>query len=229
MKTSFAKYYFFSFCLWSFLILGHETQAASFTVKKVKGKQAVIEYTGPSMENGRTYKFSTPNESSNSTTNSRDRFLIIRELILSSLSSSTSGTSGGTINQFSILMGYGWNKENFEFAPLFGFETLDAGAGANTTFTLGVLADYNFKPNIPEYFSLFGGSLEATYEKTNGSSAASSPSTTQAFLSGFWKWFLFENSICLRMDMGYLYSKRSATTETTTSGFYGKGSLVIYF
>ncbi len=228
MKTSFMKYDFFLFCLWSFLILGHNAKAASFTVKKVKGKQAVIEYSGPSVENGRTYKFSAQNEATNSA-GSRDRFLIIRELTLSSLSSTTSGTSGGTINQFSILMGYGWNKENFEFAPLFGFRILDAGAGANTTFTLGALADYNFRSNIAEYFSLFGGSIEATYEKTNGNSAASSPSTTQAFLSGFWKWFLFENSICLRIDTGYLYSKKSSTTETTTSGIYSRGSFVVYF
>ena len=228
MKTSFVKHYFFLFCLCNFLFLGQDIQAASFTVKKVKGKQAVVEYAGPTLENGRTYKFSAQSESSNSS-NSRDRFLILKELTLSSLSSSTSGTSGGTTTQFSILMGYGWNKERFEFAPLFGFKTLDAGSGANTTFTLGAMIDYNFKPNIAEFFSIFGGSLEATYEKTNGSSAATSPSTTQAFLSGFWKWFLFENSICLRMDAGYLYLKKSLITETTMSGIYGRGSFVVYF
>jgi hypothetical protein len=198
-------------------------------VKKVKGKQAVIEYNGPAIENGRTYKFAMPNESSTSTGDNRDRFLMIRELTLSNLSSTIAGTSAGKSSRFSILLGYGWNKESYEFAPLFGFESIDTGTGATTIFTLGALVDYNFKANMSPYYSIFGTGLEGLYEKTNGNNGSASPSTTQAFLSLFWKWFLFENSICLRMDMGFLYSKTSSTTETTSSGLFGRGSFVVYF
>ncbi len=209
------------------LIVTQKLMAASFTTKKVKGRQALIEYTGPLLENGQTYKIARGEESSGN--NNRGNFAILREISFSNLGTSTSGVSGGRASRLTLLLGYGWNYESIEYAPLFGLTTVDTGNGSNMTFTLGGIFDYNFQHNVPEIKSILGIGTELTYKKTNAANGGDSPSTTSAFVGGFWKWFLFGTSTCLRMDLGYQYSKASGISETTESGFSGKGAFAVYF
>ncbi|MEK6773428.1 MAG: hypothetical protein AABY64_05780 [Bdellovibrionota bacterium] len=209
------------------LIVTQKLMAASFTVKKVKGRNALIEYTGPLIENGQTYKIARGEESSGN--NHRGNFAILREISFSNLGTTISGVSAGRASRLSFILGYGWNHENIEYAPLLGLSTVDTGNGSNMTFTLGGIFDYNFQHNVPEIKSVLGMGTELTYAKTNAANGGDSPSTTGVFLGGFWKWFVFGTSTCLRMDLGYQYSKSSGISESTQTGFLGKGAFAVYF
>lgn len=212
------------------LILIQKINAASFTVKKIKGKQAIVEFTGAQLEDGKTYKIASHNDDGRSkTSDSRENFIILRELTFSNLSSTISGTSAGRSSQLSLMIGYGFNRERLEFAPLLGFSTNDTGNGATTTYTAGLMGDYNFSRNTVDNFSIFGAGLEVSYAKANNASNGSSTTTQLVYGNLFWKWFPFENSICFKTDVGYLISKISSTNETNSSGFYGRGSFLIYF
>ncbi len=219
--SRFARGLFFGLCL----ALGHSAFCASFTVKKVKGKQALIEYSGPQLENGKTYSISSPSD--NSSSSDRSNFAILREISLSSLSSTASGVSAGTSTSFSLLLGYGWNYENFEFAPLLGFGTASSGGASATSFTIGALGDYNFQSNIVGNDSIWGLGAEITSAKRD--SGSSSETRLNAFAGGFLKWFIFSPTTCLRLDLGYVYSKRTTTVDAVDSGLLGKGGFAVYF
>lgn len=211
----------------SCLSLMQNSGAATFTVRKVKGKQAVIDYNGPSLESGRTYQIGQVDHRANN--ENRSHFALIREIAFSNLNSTTGSLSAGRLNRFALSLGYGWNHESYEYAPLIGFTTLDTGSGVTTVFNLGALFDYNFQNNAPGITSILGLSAELNYSKTNSANGNDSPATTGGFASGFWKWFAFGHSTCIRFDLGYLYSKTSGTTESTSSGVSGKGSFAVYF
>lgn len=227
MKKLFNKKTLQIFLFVACLSLIQKSLAATFTVRKVKGKQAVIDYTGPLLESGKTYSIGQSDSSGRN--ENRSHFALLREISFSNLSSTTGNLSSGKVNRFSLIFGYGWNQESFEYAPLIGVTTLDAGNGATTVFSLGGIFDYNFQNNIPGNDSIWALSTELGYAKTNSANGSDSPVTTQAYASGAWKWFTFGHSTCLRFDLGYQYSKTSGTTETTTSGVAAKGSFAVYF
>jgi len=206
------------------LFLSQELWAApSFTVRKVQGKKALIEYTGPHLEAGNTY---TIGETQQANTG-RERFASIRELVFSNITQ-TVGTLSGRTSTFSAVGSYGWNLGHFEYGPVFGLGSVDAGNGGTTTFTLGGIFDYNFQANNSENRSVWGLGTEVLYTKASNPSASDSPATTSLFLSGVWKWF-FINSVCIRIDGGYKYSKTSSTTESTQSGIIIQGGFSVYF
>lgn len=210
------------------LFMAQVTWASSFIVKKVKGKQALIEYTGPQLENGKSYLLNS--SSDGEPTADRSHFFVLREFSLTSLTTTVSGTSGAKVTLFNVLFGYGWNFENFEFSPLYGFKLVDSGNGSTSNaFTLGGLVDYNFTKNIAGNNSLWGVSAEVTYEKANGNGSLNSPATTILLASGFWKWFVFGPSAGLRFDLGYINKKVTTTFDNIEAGLYSQGSFAIYF
>lgn len=202
--------------------------SASFTVKKVKGKQALIEFTGPQLENGKSYLINSSTDKNSG--DERTHVFLLREVSLSSISSSVSSISGGKVTRLSLVFGYGWNFESFEISPLYGVKAIDAGNGStSTSFLLGGLFDYNLTKNVVGTSSLWGASLESSYEKASGNGSLNSPATMSLFASGFWKWFVFSSTAGLRFDLGYLYQKTTTTFDNVDSGLSGRGSFAIYF
>lgn len=209
-----------------FFLALNVSQAGTFTVKKLKGNQALITLQGEDVQVGRTYGFTSAG--SDAFQASRNNFLSITAMTFSSLNQSISGATSST-TRLNILGSYGWNKGTWEYGPILGFGSSAASSSTSTSFTLGGRADYNFNPNTLSLNYLLGSGFQITSERATSSSSSIAQTENVLALSIFWKWFVFSPTTCLRMDLGYQYGKYSGNTELTESGFVVSGGFGVYF
>lgn len=199
--------------------------SATFTVKKVKGRQAIIETQTP-LEEGMSYEISTDDISLDTpSSKSPPRYNSLQ------LGASLQSLSGSSVqdNRMEISARYGWNFESFEAGPTLRYQSIDLGAGADSFVFVGAFADYNGVKNKAPNNMIWGFTgdfdLGSMQFKAGGSAAV-----VNLNAGGFGTWFFAKSNAALRLQGLYGIQKISTTSsESTLSGFFSKAFLVFYF
>lgn len=214
----------------AFTITSLSHAAESFTVKKTKGRQAVIESSIPLVE-GETYIIQTSKQSG----------LISEDVTYPRSNRSRENSFSAGINssffkadnlqehQIDIEGRYGWNFGDYEVGPLLHIGLLDEGAGFNTDFYVGGYFDYNITPNVGREEMVYGVTAQAyggNREFTNGASSQ----VLAMGAGGFLSWYLMGSTTALRFE-GLVQSKKIATSTTSASaiGFVGNMIFAFYY
>lgn len=213
-----------------FILISFNATADTFTVKRSKGRQAVIESSVPLVE-GETYTIQTSKQSGIITEDvSYPRSNRSRENSFSA-GINTSFFKADNLQEHEIdLEGrYGWNFGDYEVGPIIHINLLDEGAGFNTDYFIGGYFDYNFTPNVTRESIVYGITAQAyggNREFTNGSSSQ----ITAFGAGGFLSWFLMGSTTALRFE-GLAESKKIATSTSSANaiGFVGKMIFAFYY
>lgn len=196
----------------------------SFHVKKVKGKQAIIQMTEGSFYEGQSVQVGesrTPANFGRGGGNaSRNNFIGLQGAVYQT----TSNNSNVTVFEAQAL--YGWNKVQYEYGILGGFG-MSSGNTSTTTFRVGGQFDYNFQENRPGVDSLWSVGLQGSYAMTSGNGNSS---RMILYPAGAWRWFVLGNATALRFDFGYEINQASSGgTSTSSNGIKALAGLSIYF
>ncbi len=199
--------------------------ATQITVKKVKGRQAIVESNIP-LDEGQTYELQKDQiavDVNFSPVQQRKNSL--------QLGAELQSVSGSNVqdNRINLTARYGWNFEIFEFGPMMTYQSVDLGAGTDSDFLGGGYFDYNLQKNRAPQIFLWGPTISAEFgakQFKSGSSANIMNVDPGAFVS----WFFANSSAALRAEVFYHYQKiTTTTTDTSLSGFKSKAYLVFYF
>ncbi len=214
----------------SILLVAHISWAQKITVKKTKGRNALIESSIP-LEEGQVYDLqsasvSEPVNYKTTGLKSRQNSWMIGGNFLSLRGDDYQKNSG------SLQTRYGWNFTQVEFGIAAEMNTIDLGAGATTDFLLGGYFDYNLVSNrdpktfIYGPFALAGfGSLQSPASRGGGST-----SIIDTNLGGFISWFVAGGTAALRLEGFYDYQQINSTIKTTAvTGIGTRGFVVFYF
>ncbi|MES2803397.1 MAG: hypothetical protein V4654_12960 [Bdellovibrionota bacterium] len=196
-------------------------QAATFTVKKTKGRSAVIESSAPLVE-GETYALSEDVSHSRSNRSRANSFS-------AGIDSSFFKSDNLQEHQIDVEARYGWNYGDYEVGPLIHINLLDEGAGFNTDFYVGGYFDYNLSANVVGADAVYG----LTAQGFGGNREFTSGSSSQIFAfggGGFLSWYLMNSSTALRFE-GLIMQKKIATSSTSSNvlGFSGKMIFAFYY
>lgn len=211
--------------------LTNQAHAQSFTVKKVKGKQALIEMVIPgSLTSGETYTVGNEDFSAalddQPKTGAGNRKKTIGAS--ASYSSTKYDDSDYTVTSLFLAGRYGWNQGSYEFGPLANFYMTDSGTGSSsaksTSFGLGGFFDYNFTSNV-NASQVYGAGASFTYD-TDKTGEADSVSSNAIFAGGFGKFFMLGTPTALRIDAGIDYAKYESRAR---NGFVIMAGLQTYF
>lgn len=201
------------------------SNAVTFTVKKLKGRQAIVESSIP-LEVGQTYEIQ--NDEVAIDTLSTKNQIRNNSLQLGAQLQSLSGTNIQD-NEMSFNGRYGWNFETFEGGPTLTYESVDLGAGTDSTFLVGGYIDYNLTKNKSPNIMIWGPTASVEFGSKQFK-AGGSASLLNIDGGGFLTWFMAQSSTALRVDGKYHIQKISTTTtETTLSGFKSNIYLIFYF
>lgn len=201
--------------------------AQTFTVKRIKGKQAIIQLTSGTFYEGQSVSVDGDSStgagvgSGSAGTGPRNNFLGFS----TGFSSFKSG--GATATSLSLNVTYGWNKGTIEYGGL-GSISILSGVGSNsTTIGIGGLFDYNFKPNRVGQDGIFAVGVNGRYGTSSG---GTSSTVLQIFPAASYKWFILGTPTCLRFDAG-LELTQAKTGSTNSSDTQPKvlGGLQTYF
>lgn len=188
--------------------------AQSFTVKKVKGKQAIVQMTSGSFTEGQSVTVGGSEASSSSSmggggSGSRGKFIGLEGGFTSSK------VTNGTATTISTNVIYGWNKSSMEYGVIGGL-TLVSGGGANlTTIIVGGRFDYNFGENRPGNDGIMYAGIDATYGMTSG--GAANTNTINLFPNVGYKMFALGNSTAIRFAVGMNIAQNSGGAGGSTS------------
>ncbi len=206
-------------------VLGSPMFATQITVKKVKGRQAIVESNIP-LDEGQTYELQKDqiavDVNFSPTQQRKNSFQFGAEL------QSVNGSSVQD-NRISIAARYGWNFEIFEFGPMITYQSVDLGAGTDSDFSGGGYFDYNLQKNRAPQMFLWGPTVSTEFGAKQFKSGASANLMT-VDPGVFVSWFFANSSAALRAEAVYHYQKiTTTTTDTMLSGFKSKAYLVFYF
>jgi hypothetical protein len=206
-------------------ILSSTSQATQITVKKVKGRQAIVE-TGLPLEEGQTYELQKDQIAVDV------NFLPVQQRKNSlQLGAEFQSVNGSSVqdHRVSLTARYGWNFELFEFGPMMTYQSVDLGAGTDSDFLGGGYFDYNFQKNRAPQIFLWGPTMSAEFGAKQFKSGASA-NLMNLDPGAFVSWFFANSAAALRAEAVYHYQKiTTTTTDTTLSGFKSKAYLVFYF
>lgn len=201
-------------------------QAQTFNVKKMKGKQAIIQMTSGTFTEGQSVTVgggeamtSSSLSDSGGSSGSRDNYL--------GLDFGFTSTKVGTVTATALALAikYGWNKGSMEYGVLGGFASTSGGV-STSTFSVGGNFDYNFSENRPGVDGVMFVGIEASY----GSTSPGSVTNITLYPSVGYKWFALGNATAIRFDAGMqmVQSSVSGKSTTDTQPAVG-GGLAVYF
>lgn len=208
-------------------------QAQTFNVKKIKGKQAIIQMTSGTFTEGQSVTVgggeamtSSSLSDSGGSSGSRDNYLGL-EAGFTSVKSTNTATPPvtSTITSIDLTVKYGWNKGTMEYGVLGGFASTSGGV-STSTFSVGGNFDYNFSENRPGVDGVMFVGIEASY----GSTSPGSVTNITLYPSVGYKWFALGNATAIRFDAGMqmVQSSVSGKSTTDTQPAVG-GGLAVYF
>ncbi len=204
--------------------------AQKITVKKTKGRNAIIESSIP-LEEGEVYDLQTATISESPNYQSKGLKSRQNSLMLGGNFVSQRGTDYQK-NAGALHARYGWNFTQLEFGAAVDMTSVDLGAGATTDFLLGGYFDYNLisnrdpRPFVYGPFAFAGfGSVQSPASRGGGSASIVSING-----GGFLTWYLAGTSTALRGE-AYLDIQQinTSTRQTDVTGFGSRGFLVFYF
>ena len=204
--------------------------AQKITVKKTKGKNAIVESTIPLTE-GEVYDLQTSpiaenvNYQTKGLKSRQNSFMIGGNFV------SLRGTDYNK-NAGAIQARYGWNFTNLEFGAAAEASTEDLGAGSTTSFLLGGYFDYNLVANRDPRAFIYGPFAFAGFGSVNSPSSkgGGSTSTIEVDGGGFLTWFFANSPVALRLEgFATLQKLNTATKQTDVTGFGTRGFFVYYY
>lgn len=211
--------------IFTVFMIVQSVQASTVTVRKIKGRQAIIE-TSAALEVGQTYELQNEQISIDANgikSQSRKNSLQLGAELQSLTAANVQD------NRIFISARYGWNFEYFEIGPTISYQSIDLGAGTDSDFFAGGYFDYNIQKNKNQTMYVWGPTFNlevGTKQLKSGGSA----SLMNADLGGFLTWYLSGTSTALRIQGAYHYQKiTTPTTDTALTGLMSKAYLVFYF
>ncbi|WP_347359183.1 hypothetical protein [Bdellovibrio sp.] len=202
--------------------------AQKIKVRKVKGSQAIIDFSGGSLAPGQVYELAPDEFGDTTMSQSMRKYLVSVSFSLMNTKSDAAGASNET--DISISGRFGWNFASYEFGPLGSYSSDATGSNTATTLAVGGWADYNMISNTPGEIFVYGlGGLGSFGQHDNGAGAKSDLMTV--FAGPFVKWFPTGSNVGFRMDGGYIYQKKSGGvgSDTTVTGLSLQAGLIGYF
>ncbi len=202
--------------------------AQKIKVKRVKGNQAVVEFSGATLESGQVYELAGDEFAGAglSTTSSRKNVIGLRFSFLN-----TKSDVANSQNETDIRLDakYGWNLGSFEIGPLVTYTSDQTANVTATSLVFGGFADYNLIPNIPGEVFVYGLGGQGGFGQSD--SGTGQKRDVMILLAGpFAKWFPTGQDFGIRFDAGYTYAKSSGgTSDATITGLAFAAELMAYF
>lgn len=214
--------------------------AQQITVQKVKGNKAVIEISGGTLSQGRTYSIGGGSSSSSTgggVSGTRDH-IIGGSFGFRSGTDTTSinnGTASASISSSSsdmnLLARFGWNLGTYEAGPILIYRSVDSDYQALHYSSVGAggFFDYNFGLNRSGESTVYAATAEGTYGSYSPKSGTGG-NIIGLFAGLSAKWFGLSNTTAIRGDLGYDYEKITISSSSITStGFAFRVGLSNYF
>lgn len=207
------------------LIWTSMASAQKIRVLKIKGNQAMVEFSGGSLKQGNAYELST--ESFFEASSSPRNYVIHLNFNLNTLNSDAAEASSET--DFNVVTQAGWNKGLYEFGPLLSFSSSGDNANTTTSLQLGVFGDLNLLPNLPGELFVYG--VGGSFRMGQVDTGAGAKSDTLGFFIGpFAKWFPTGAPVGFRADVGYAFQRiSSGAGDTTATGLSATAGIIGYF
>lgn len=200
--------------------------AQKIKVRKVKGNQAVIEFSGAPLRTGSVYEISS--ESFGEVGNSGSRANLLG--ISFSLKSGKADNASSSSTVISVAGSYGWNSGSYEYGPLLSYSSSNANNGNTaSTIQVGGFVDYNLIPNLPGEVFIYGLGGTASFG-SNDSGSGSTTSLMGLTAGPFVKWFAINSTSAVRFDALYEYTKYSGNaSDVAYSGILLRAGIATYF
>lgn len=206
MKTAFLFVALFAFSSWCF--------AQKIKVQKVKGNQAIVEFSGGTLQSGQVYELTSEDFSESAPSPSR-KYLVNLDMSLFNTKSDAVGAKSETSYVFSGKLG--WNLGSIEVGPSAAYSH-SSGSVTMSNFSVGGFADYNLIANTPGEIFIYGVGGTSSFGQLDADGRTMD--ILYASVGPFVKWFPTGGSNGFRVDAGYSYQKTSGGTtgDTTTTG-----------
>lgn len=196
-------------------------------VDKIKDDKAIIEIIDGSVKPGETYQLGSAGSTLGKTTPRKNLFAISGGF--SNISQSSSSVTN-TYSVFSLTTKYGVNKVDYEYGGLLSIDHYSSSGVSATGFQGGGFFDYNLVPNKSSSTNVYGIGTEISGGTVQSLvSANKAVSTYRIFGGGFLKYFPFNTSTAIRMDLGFNYRNYSESPTITESGLMGIFGMAHYF
>ncbi len=210
-------------------LISSQAFAQKIKVRRVKGNQAVIEFTGSPLRAGQTYDLGASDELAPSSGESPRHYVVSLDFNLSNTKSNVANSGSRTLMDLNARMG--WNLGTFELGPLFSYRSEPGiNDSTNTTFSLGGFLDYNIITNIPGEPFIYGLGAQGNFGQTEAGSTSAKNDVFSVLAGPFVKWMPTGGPVGFRVDGTYVYQRTSTTSgNIATTGFSLFGGLLAYF
>lgn len=213
----------------SILSFSSASFAQKIKVRKVKGNQAVIEFSGGSLQPGGVYELANDEYSEGSSSGGAGsrKYVVSLSASLTNSKADSSGSENET--DLSLIGRFGWNFGNIEVGPLASYISDQSGSITTKTYTFGAFGDYNMIANTPGETFIYGvGGTGSMGQIDNGTTSKIDLMTF--FVAPFAKWFPTGSSVGFRVDAGYIYQKKSGGLgDQTVTGLQLQAGIIAYF
>jgi hypothetical protein len=202
--------------------------AQKVKVRRVKGNQAVVDFSGTPLQVGQVYELMAQDDFGDSASGSHGRDYVLG--LNFSFSSTKSDAAGAqNVTDISLTTRFGWNLGTYELGPVFTYRANDESSLNATSIKAGIFGDFNIIPNIPGEIFIYGvGGYFVLGQRDNG--AGTKGSITEVFAGPFVKWFFGGSTYAIRFDGGYQMQKISQDSgDVTLSGLGMTAGIQAYF
>lgn len=200
--------------------------AQKIKVKKVRGNQAVVEFSGEPLVTGEVYELNSDSFAETSGSDTRDHLLGL-QFSMQTGKSDVPGAKSSTVIDLSAR--YGWNHGTFEFGPIFSYVSDNSSGNTASILTGGAFGDFNLIPNSSGEVFIYGVGGTVRFG-TNDSGSGTSTTLMSVAAGPVVKWFMYSGAFALRLDGLYEYNKYSSNAgDTTYSGFKLLAGIATYF
>ncbi|AHI06295.1 hypothetical protein BDW_08975 [Bdellovibrio bacteriovorus W] len=202
--------------------------AQKIKVKRVKGKQAVVEFSGGHLQTGQVYELASDEYSDSSSSGGSRNYVVNLSASLSS--TKDDGPSAENVTAIELKTRFGWNLGHIELGPLLTFSSSSQTNGTVSTFSVGGFADYNLLSNAPGEAFLYGVGGHLSIGQHDPGTGAKND-LMNLFAGPFVKWFPGGGNYAFRGDLGFIYQKISTSTagDITNSGLQSSVGIIAYF
>lgn len=210
------------------LIFSSPALAQKIKVQKVRGNQAIIEFSGGALNSGQVYEISSDDFTDSSSISGPARNHSVN--LSMSLVSAKSDRLTTTTTELSLLAGYGWNFGTLEAGPMAGYTTTNRTGVTATTYKIGGYADYNMIPNTSGEIFIYGLGGQGFFGSSD-SGTGSSTTFNQVYAAPYVKWFPGGGNAGFRFDVGYFLQNESGGTtgSNSVSGLMSNVGIFSYF
>lgn len=202
--------------------------AQKIKVRKVKGNQAVIDFSGGNLVPGQVYELAPDEFGEASSGLAARKHVVTLDFSLSNSKSDATGAVSET--DIALSSRFGWNFASFEVGPVIRYSSDATGSLTTSLVQLGAWADYNMIHNTPGEIFIYGlGGAFSAGQYDNG--AGSTRNLMELFAGPFVKWFPTGSNVGFRFDGGYNYGRQTGGigSDLTVSGLSLQAGLIGYF